>query len=73
MRAARAELRRCAGSQFDQRVVDAFLAALHARERARRGDARERHRYGLLILLGGGARGVVVVVTLAVLAVARAA
>jgi HD-GYP domain-containing protein (c-di-GMP phosphodiesterase class II) len=26
--AACAELRRCAGTQFDQRVVDAFVAAL---------------------------------------------
>jgi HD-GYP domain-containing protein (c-di-GMP phosphodiesterase class II) len=26
---ARAELTRCAGSQFDQRVVDAFLQLLH--------------------------------------------
>ena len=31
---ARAELRRCAGTQFDARVVDAFLAALD-RESAR--------------------------------------
>jgi HD-GYP domain-containing protein (c-di-GMP phosphodiesterase class II) len=30
---ARAELRRCAGSQFDQRVVGAFLVALTREDR----------------------------------------
>jgi HD-GYP domain-containing protein (c-di-GMP phosphodiesterase class II) len=38
---ARAELRRCAGSQFDRHVVEAFLAALQ-RESERAGAAVAR-------------------------------
>jgi HD-GYP domain-containing protein (c-di-GMP phosphodiesterase class II) len=33
MEEARAELRRCAGSQFDSRVVGAFLVALEREDR----------------------------------------
>ena len=44
--AARAELRRCAGDQFDPQVVDAFCAVLRARELESGGATGELSRIG---------------------------